>query len=970
MGSVNKRREIREKRERKRRVIEVLLLIVSVLFLGGMLSVVLRVETVDFPNPMLKQAVRAKLGPGIITKTSVSKIRKMDMSNGGHEDLVGIESLWNMRRLNLSCNYVSDLTPLSGLQYITELDLSYNNVYCLEGLESLVNLEKLNLEGNIVRDLTPLKDLPNLIELNLNYNSITSLEDVNIGAMAGSPLRILRLRDNYRIEEDGNIIHLSDVSGVQGLRDLWRLDLRFNQVQDISPIAKLDSLGMLDMRENGLSDISELAKIGTLRKLNLRGNELRDINPLRDLKNLTYLNLHSNIEIETIEPISGLVEMDTLIVCNIPIGEEFSYVSGMSKLRRINFRNCGIKNPQFLIDLMAEGTLQDGEKKKDRAEIDLQYNDLEYRDLAQYKQLRDYWDNVSLKVPFALPRPMNDLTVTLSHPSGFYEEEFDLVITCNDPNARILYTLDGSEPDVDNIGGGKPYYVNYYKPRSWKPSEMFAPPLQERRNVTYEYMGPIHIKDRTGGPNDLSEIITSYARDNFTNILKWSEPSVSTPKFTVIKTVAFESNSYSESNVGSYSAGSDFKHDLPIVNIIVDPKALFDFKWGIYVPGRSFFEGGGTSKIPRSVGSNYRNKGKYWGRDISIEFIDKELDNYLSENVLVKIQGGWSRMHPQKGLKIFSQQDDGCFNTINSEIFLEDSHKKLSSLKLRKGGSIRNFILDVALQEVVTTMEIGTQRCRPAIEFINGEYWGITNLRDRYDVDFLSHEFDFDPQSICLVKEPRRIHFGDARNKSNTIEVHWDYIKLNNYIQSNDLTEEEIYNKLCEKININSFIDYNLAFLYLGNWDWHGIWHHSMWKNNKITNHDKGDKWKYLVWDFDAGFGDTEIDLFEKKVQVNFIEGYNFQSNKLFARLCDNRSFREKFVERSLMHLDTTFDPMRICNIIDEKYEAISSELYRHKNRWGRSAIRKKDVQNMKRFARKRPAIFLNHLKKYFPEQF
>ncbi len=980
MGSVNKRREIRLKREQKRRIVEVSLLIFSVLFLGGMLSAVLRVETVDFPNPMLKQAVRAKLGPGIITKTSVSKIRRMDMSNGGHEDLAGIESLWNMRRLNLSHNYVRDLTPLSGLQHITELDLSYNNVYNLEGLQGLVNLEKLNLEGNIVRDLTPLKDLPKLRELNLNYNDITSLEDVNIDALAGSPLRILRLRDNYRIEEDGTIIHLNDVSGVQGLHDLWRLDLRFNQVQDITPIAKLNGLGMLDMRENGLTDISDLAKIKTLRKLNLRGNEIRDIGPLRDLKNLTYLNLHSNIEIASIEPIKGLVEMDTLIVCNIPIGEDFSHVSGMHKLRRINFRNCGVTNPQFLIDLMAKGTLQDGEKKKDRVEIDLQYNGLEYTDLAQYRQLRDYWDNVSLKAPFALPRPMNDLTVTLSHPSGFYEEEFDLVITCDDPNARILYTLDGSEPDVDNIGGGgKPYYVNYYNPRSWKPSEMFGPPLRERWNETYEYMGPIRIKDRGSEPNDLSEIVTAYQTGRKR---QWQMPENNIEKCNVLQVTVFHEEKYSDTISSTYFISKNGSHSLPVLSIITDPSNLFEFNGGIYVPGRNYFEAGGTQDkalpgMTAFIKPNFGQRGKYWERSAVLEYVDRQnkSDSHISR---MRIHGFGSRKNPHKSLKFYFSPVD---QIIGNSDFIDENQKyfdNVSSIILRTGGHEADYLRDIACQSIIEPLNIGTLRWQAVSQFVNGEYWGLAYIRDRFDEQYIINQYEVDKDNIIILKEANELIRTNEKINVGYLSDRQFYNDIHRYVRTNDLSDDENYDHLCELIDMQSYIDYNLAFMYLANVDWSERKHFRLWRSRESINNEYSDgKWRYLVWDFDEGLKHLRwlntdlLDFVLNKTENQFKENDAYNGNTdLFYHLSKNKQFRKQFVERAMFLLGTCFHADQVIKIIDDSYNKISGELIRHEKRWGDPATSRKNVKDMRKFAEDRPEVFMKHLRKHFPEQF
>jgi len=49
-----------------------------------------------------------------------------------------------------------------------------------------------------------------------------------------------------------------------------------------------------------------------------------------------------------------------------------------------------------------------------------------------------------------------------SHKGGFYKETFHLVLFAASPGASIYYTLDGSEPDPDNLGGTTYYYKNNY----------------------------------------------------------------------------------------------------------------------------------------------------------------------------------------------------------------------------------------------------------------------------------------------------------------------------------------------------------------------------------------------------------------------------------------------------------------------------------------------------------------------------
>src|SRR5690606_26571293 len=45
---------------------------------------------------------------------------------------------------------------------------------------------------------------------------------------------------------------------------------------------------------------------------------------------------------------------------------------------------------------------------------------------------------------------------------GFYSAPFDLNLTASDPDAVIIYTLDGSMPDPENLDGSTYYYKNQY----------------------------------------------------------------------------------------------------------------------------------------------------------------------------------------------------------------------------------------------------------------------------------------------------------------------------------------------------------------------------------------------------------------------------------------------------------------------------------------------------------------------------
>ena len=94
----------------------------------------------------------------------------------------------------------------------------------------------------------------------------------------------------------------------------------------------------------------------------------------------------------------------------------------------------------------------------------------------------------------------------LSATSGFYENEFTLTISHPDTDALIIYTLDGSDPHLDNIGG---VTYNYKVSYPQNPGDPFGDLLQNTLE-TFTYTNHIQIVDRSNDPNKTSAISTTY----------------------------------------------------------------------------------------------------------------------------------------------------------------------------------------------------------------------------------------------------------------------------------------------------------------------------------------------------------------------------------------------------------------------------------------------------------------------------
>lgn len=89
-------------------------------------------------------------------------------------------------------------------------------------------------------------------------------------------------------------VGIRDLSFVEGLTGLRRLDLWDNDIEDLSPLASLTGLKELSIPFNLISDLSPLAGLSGLAKLRATGNKIASLEPLRGLTSLHDLDLRGN----------------------------------------------------------------------------------------------------------------------------------------------------------------------------------------------------------------------------------------------------------------------------------------------------------------------------------------------------------------------------------------------------------------------------------------------------------------------------------------------------------------------------------------------------------------------------------------------------------------------------------------------------------------------------------------------------
>ena len=557
---------------------------------------------------------------------------------------------------------------------------------------------------------------------------------------------------------------------------------------------------------------------------------------------------------------------------------------------------------------------------------------------------------------------------TFSIPGGFYASPFNLVITHPDPEATIIYTLDGSEPDADNLDGTSYQYKNSYPQNPWNP---FGPFISNYY-YSYIYTEPIAINDRSGEPDKLTQISSTWhANPQYF-------PNTPVRKGVSVRAIAVKENALpakAKSHTYFVSATGKIDYSLPVVSINIQENYFFDYNDGIYVAGVDFDNWREANNWAIANGGspgNYWRRGGEWEYPAHMEiFAPGNSKADLRQDIGVRIHGGWSRAFPNKSLRLYARNRFGE-QYFNYPIFPESIFNSFNRLILRNSGNDTGHTLfrDAAIQQIVDGLDFDTQDYQPAIVFINGEYWGIHNFRERYDKHYLARVYGVDGENIDLLDGNANIKEGNSEH----------YIAMRSYLADNDMSQPQHYEYIQTQMDISNFIDYNIAQIYSRNTDWPGnnidFWRLRTYEYlpNAPTGHDG--RWRWMLYDTDFGFGfmgGTNAFTHNTLEFATDPDGPGWPnppwSTLLLRRLLVNPEFQTGFINRFADLLNTYFQPSRVVAIIEEMKQAIQPEIEEHIIRWsapGSMSSWNNNVNVMTNFANQRPHYQRNHIRQYF----
>ena len=212
------------------------------------------------------------------------------------------------------------------------------------------------------------------------------------------------------------------------------------------------------------------------------------------------------------------------------------------------------------------------------------------------------------------------------------------------------------------------------------------------------------------------------------------EPTESSPMYTQpieisentsVRARIFRNN-YFPSPIFTKSYIFNSNHEIDLMLLSTAPDNFFDEDTGIYVFGPD-----GTYDTNQPYfGANFWED---WERPIHFSFHENGTDQFSEFNAGVKIFGGWSRgQNGQRSLALFARGQYGD-SKFDHSFFTQPAYDNFEALILRNSGQdwMRSSIKDIMLTSLMRGSGLDFQEHNPVATYLNGEYWGMYNLREK-----------------------------------------------------------------------------------------------------------------------------------------------------------------------------------------------------------------------------------------------
>ncbi len=399
---------------------------------------------------------------------------------------------------------------------------------------------------------------------------------------------------------------------------------------------------------------------------------------------------------------------------------------------------------------------------------------------------------------------------------------------------------------------------------------------------------------------------------------------------TVIRARCYQTG-YLPGNIVSNTYFINTSYSLPVLSMVTDPDNLFGIT-GIY--------------------DNYYAEGREWERFAQHQYFENG-KLVFDVNSGIRIQGGTSVFMDKKSFRLHFRKEYGN-EQFEYPLFHNSDLKSTKNIVLKAGydddlqmetGTLVRDALSTELWRKMGHLSSGSEW---AVLTINGQFWGIYNIRQSIDEDFLINHLD--NENFDMI----RFQPYQADLKHGTWEE-WDH--LFSFVSNQGFFSNTSYESINKIMDLDMFIDL-MAFVHCSNYrTW--VWGASCYKEKNATS-----KWKWLIWDTDRAYTDYYWDgFYAYNDHPQYDRGW---PNIIPYKLTENRLIRNELINKTADLLNSMFVPANAIDVLDSIKNIIAPEIENEQSRWNSYIDWDYNVYTVEEFLELRPDIVRQQISDYF----
>ena len=385
-----------------------------------------------------------------------------------------------------------------------------------------------------------------------------------------------------------------------------------------------------------------------------------------------------------------------------------------------------------------------------------------------------------------------------------------------------------------------------------------------------------------------------------------SEPTATGKKYTeafhITKSTAIRAKVFCEGWLSPMSTAQSYifharKMTVPIFSIQTDDRYLNDKEIGLFANN--------NSKEDKKLHD--------WRRPVNVEFFPEEgAPSAINQPGETRIQGGQSRANALKSMVFYANKRFDPDHKRYSYEFFPDQKPGVTEFKsfsLRDGGNDFGdlYFRDLIIQRTMgPNVDLDWQAGHTAVLYINGEYMGMLNIRERSNEDNIYSNYDgledVDEVEIAHEKENNQDMFIEELKEGD--DVFYQAFKEFYSQKGHTLAEYE------EWMDVSEYLNIMVMNLFYGNIDFPGN-NIVFWRPNDDAKVDLPKRWRFIVKDTDFGLG-----LYGRKSDYNTIDllynpsehssdnwAFTEPATRLIKNMLEDKDILKMFIDKCCVYM-------------------------------------------------------------------